>query len=264
MASAKNVINDFDRDALREQARTAKPFPHIVIDNFLDRDFAHAVLRSWPTFEEAAKMGTTYPSVNERFKINVADSAKFSEPAKQLDEALASREWMDDLSYIFGISDLLPDEQLVGGGLHQTGPRGRLDVHVDFNFLAERQLHRRLNVLVYFNEPWQREWGGCIELWNADVSECVHSLDPIFNRCVVFATSEISFHGVTEVTCPPSMVRRSFAGYYYTEEAPAHWTGDTHSTVFKARPNEWSKRSIMAINHATGATKLALKKMIGR
>jgi hypothetical protein len=34
------------------------------------------------------------------------------------------------------------------------------------------------------------------------------------------------------------MVRKSFAAYYYTREAPANWDGKVHSTIFKARPDE--------------------------
>ena len=74
---------------------------------------------------------------------------------------------------------------------------------------------------------------------------CQHSFAPIFNRCVVFATNEISFHGVTAVKCPPGMSRKSFAAYYYTKEAPAHWTGESHTTIFKARPDELVKGQVL-------------------
>lgn len=262
MDGGPTVIQDIDRDALRAQARSAKPFPHIVIDDFLDPDFAHEVVKSWPSFDEAARIGTTYPSVNERLKVNIADASRFSPAAAELNAALASKEWMDSLSFVFGIPNLLADVELVGGGLHQTGPRGHLDVHVDFNYIEDRDLHRRLNVLVYFNDHWKSEWGGRLELWNRDVSECIHSLEPIFNRCVVFETSEISFHGVTKVTCPPDAVRRSFAGYYYTKEAPPHWAGESHSTIFKARPDEWSKRPAMAANRAKQEVRKLIKKLV--
>ena len=35
------------------------------------------------------------------------------------------------------------------------------------------------------------------------------------------------------------------AAYYYTREAPAHWTGQAHSTIFKARPDEVLKGNVM-------------------
>ena len=123
--------------------------------------------------------------------------------------------------------------------------RGHLDVHVDFNYIEDRQLHRRLNILVYFNKGWKPEWGGNIELWDKEVKVCHHSFSPIFNRCVIFETSEISYHGVTAVRCPESQVRKSFAAYYYTKEAPAHWDGGVHSTNFRARPVEIIKGNLL-------------------
>ena len=87
--------------------------------------------------------------------------------------------------------------------------------------------------------------GGNIELWNKDVTMCEHSFSPDFNRCVVFITNEISFHGVTAVKCPDDRTRKSFAAYYYTKAAPAGWTGESHSTIFKARPNEILKGTVL-------------------
>ena len=70
---------------------------------------------------------------------------------------------------------------------------------------------------------------------------CAHAMPAIattLNRCVIFETSHFSFHGVTPVTSPPEAMRKSFAAYYYTREAPPGWTGESHSTIFKPRPGE--------------------------
>ena len=128
--------------------------------------------------------------------------------------------------------------------MHQTAARGHLDVHVDFNFLEERQWHRRANLLIFFNREWPAEWGGEFELWDAEVKVRHHAHLPIFNRCVVFETNEISFHGVSAVKCPPGQARKSFAAYYYTTAAPAHWGGQSHSTIFRARPDEFLKGTV--------------------
>ena len=232
------LIQPIDKDQLRTQVRTALPFPHFCIDNFLEPPFAEEVLASFPSFQEAEKIGKSFTAVNERNKVQITDSAKFPEPIMRLHQALASQEWLDTMSYVMDIPNLLADATLAGGGIHETGARGHLDVHVDFNYLQEQALHRRLNILIYFNKDWPSEWGGNIELWDKDVKVCHKSLSPIFNRCVVFATNNISYHGVTAVRCPDSTSRKSFAAYYYTKEAPAHWTGEGHSTIFKARPNE--------------------------
>jgi hypothetical protein len=66
------------------------------------------------------------------------------------------------------------------------------------------------------------------------------------NRCVVFETSEISFHGVTPVSPAAPYPRLSFATYYYTREAPANWKGEVHSTIFRARPEERFRKYVAA------------------
>jgi len=245
MSSTMNHINPIDRDALRERVRSATPVKNFCLDNFLEASFAERVLASYPSFDEALKLGRTFAAVNERGKVQVTDSSTFAEPVAELSRALASPEFCELMSYVFDIPNLLPDPELVGGGIHQTGPRGHLDVHVDFNFIAERELHRRLNILIYFNKGWRPEWGGNIELWDEDVKVCHHSFSPISNRCVVFETNEVSYHGVTAVKCPEDRTRKSFAAYYYSKEAPSHWNGVAHSTIFKARPDEILKGNVM-------------------
>jgi Rps23 Pro-64 3,4-dihydroxylase Tpa1-like proline 4-hydroxylase len=242
--SPSDLLNPIDRDALRAQVRASKPVPNFLIDRFLKDDFAERVAAAFPPYEQALAVGRSFRAVNEKGKVQVTDSAKFAEPIRQLNELLASREMLELLSYALEIPELLADPGLVGGGRHQTAARGHLDVHVDFNFLAERQWHRRANLLIFFNRDWRTEWGGEFELWDPDVKIRHHAHLPIFNRCVVFETNEISFHGVSAVNCPPGHSRKSFAAYYYTTAAPAHWDGQSHSTIFRARPDEFLKGAV--------------------
>lgn len=245
------MINPIARDDLRARVRAARPFPFACLDGFLDPAAADRVHDAFPTFEEAARVGRSFHAVNERRKVQVCDPSAFPGPVAELNRALADPGFLDLLSYAFEIPGLLADERLDGGGMHQTGPRGRLDVHVDFNYLADRGLHRRLNILVYFNKDWRPAWGGEVELWDAAVAVRHHALAPAFNRCVVFATSEVSYHGVAAVRCPAGRARKSFAAYYYTREAPPGWSGAAHSTVFKARPGEVVKgRVLMPLERA--------------
>jgi Rps23 Pro-64 3,4-dihydroxylase Tpa1-like proline 4-hydroxylase len=232
------LIRPLDQEALRKQYLAAEPFPFVKIDDLLDPAFADEVSASYPTFEKAGEMGMTFKSVNERRKIQITDEKLFPEPAKRLSRALASSEFLSALGFISGVPNLLADAELAGGGLHLTGPGGRLDVHVDFNLLEERQLHRRLNLLLYLNPTWKTEWGGHVQLWDRNVKECRHDFEPKHNRCVIFETSDTSYHGVTPVAETAPHDRRSFAAYYYTREAPANWTGTAHNTIFQARPDE--------------------------
>jgi len=130
------------------------------------------------------------------------------------------------------------DHELEGAGIDMTGAGGRLDVHVDSDFVEERRVHRRLQVVVFLNSAWRDEWGGQLELWDGRVKKRHHAIAPMLNRCVIFKTTRTSYHGVAPVTAPPNVVRKSFAGYYYTAAPPASWDGVGHGTVFRARPGE--------------------------
>jgi Rps23 Pro-64 3,4-dihydroxylase Tpa1-like proline 4-hydroxylase len=243
--AAMELINPFDHDALKQKIKNAEPFPHFYIDNFLEVTFADEIYNAFPSFGDAQKIGREFSTVNEQKKIQITDASKFPSAIAKLNQLLASPEFLEIISDLMGIPNLIADPDLIGGGIHETNTGGRLDVHVDFNFLDNRKWHRRLNILIYFNKDWKEEYGGFFEIWDKNVRECHGSFAPIFNRVFVFETSEISFHGVTPLTCPPEIMRKSFAAYYYTKEAPDGWSGQNHDTIFKARPNEWMRKHIL-------------------
>ena len=254
------LIQPFDRTAFKKKFLSADPFPHFCIDNFLDEDFANEVHDAFPTFREAQGLGKEFQAVNERKKVQITDSSKFAPAMKKLNALLSSDEYVDMWSDLTGIPNLLSDPELIGGGIHETNSGGHLDVHVDFNFVSEKKLHRRLNILIYFNKNWREEYGGYLDIWDKNVKKRYGYFEPKFNRACGFLTSEISFHGVTPLTCPPEVMRKSFATYYYTKEPPAGWTGEKHSTIFKARPDQWARGHLeMPAESAMRLTKGALR-----
>ena len=266
------MIRPIDPDELRRHVRSATPFPFFSIDNFLDPDFARQVDEAFPSYQDACQLGRVFKTVNEKRKVQITDRASFAAPVRQLSDMLASPDWLRLLSYAFEIPNLLADDELLGGGIHETGSRGRLDVHVDFNYVADRKLFRRLNALVFFNRDWKPEWGGRLELWDPHVKVCRHAFSPDFNRCVVFQTDALSYHGVTAVRCPEDRARKSFAAYYYTQEAPADWPGTILSTAFRSRPGEVlrghvlmpAERTAREIRQAMWTLRRGVKKIIKR
>ncbi len=266
------MLQPLDRDKLRAEFARAKPFPYVKIDSFLDPANADFIVAAYPSFESATNQGKIFSTLNERKKIQISDASLYPAPVAELNALLASQRFLDDLSYITGIPTLLADERLVGGGIHITGPGGRLDVHVDFNYIPERKLHRRLNLLIYLNPQWEDSWGGQFQIWDKEVKCCEAAFAPIYNRCVIFQTSDISYHGVVPVSPDAPFPRKSFATYYYTREAPSHWTGVSHSTIFKARPDEKMKGALLMpakaakrkVDALLRKLKGGLKKTIGR
>lgn len=234
----ERYLNPIDPDELALNIQSAVGFPHFCIDNFLKEDFAEALEASFPPFSEAVSLGKSFNAHHEYQKVQINNVEKFPEPVKQLNDLFGDEEFINFLSKATGIDDLLYDKNLGGGGMHMTNGGGRLDVHVDFNLIKEQEWYRRLNILLYFNKDWKEEYGGYLDLWDKDVKNRIGYFDPRFNRLCGFVTSEISFHGVTPVTCPTDRVRKSFATYYYTEAKASNIADEYHSTIFVPRPNE--------------------------
>ena len=123
--------------------------------------------------------------------------------------------------------------------MHQIQKHGFLKIHADFNWNRFLKLNRRVNLLIYLNKSWKEEYGGHLELWNREMSECVERILPVFNRCVIFNTSDFSYHGHPDpLTCPDGWTRKSLAVYYYTNGRPQEEQSDIHCTIFKRRPHE--------------------------
>jgi len=244
-SNPSELLNPIDVEAVAQRFRSAEPTRYFVLDDFLRPDFAREVMAAYPSYGQARELGHQFRAVNENLKVQVTDPQRFPDPVRRLSEALASDAFLATMSAITGIEKLRNDEEHSGGGMHLMGSGGRLDVHVDFNLIRERGLYRRLNILVFMNEGWKDEWGGQFELWDPRVERCVFRAAPLANRCVVFNTTETSFHGVCPIRTPRGVTRNSYAAYYYTREAPAEGTPDFHTTLFRPRPSEWWRQALL-------------------
>ena len=147
---------------------------------------------------------------------------------------LNSPETLKYLENLTGIENILPDNTYVGGGMHKINTGGRLAVHADYNIHPENGLHRRINLLLYLNKGWKSEWGGNLELWEKDMSKVTHSIEPIFNRAVIFNITDDAFHGHPHpLNCPEDVSRYSLALYYFTETRPEHELSEKHAALWQ-------------------------------
>jgi hypothetical protein len=221
----------------RQPYSSGEPFPHIVIDDFLPAAVLERVRLEipaprevdWIEFDDAR--GKKLASKTET-QLGVA--------TRWLLYQLNSSVFIDFLETLTGIEGLIPDPHFWGGGVHQIVRGGFLKVHSDFNRHPRLKLDRRLNLILYLNREWREEWGGHLELWDADMQACRKKILPIFDRCVIFNTTDFSNHGHPDpLTCPPGESRKSIALYYYSNGRPAGETiGSRYSTPFRRRPGE--------------------------
>ncbi len=217
----------------REIYMNADPFPHIVIDNFFDAPVLESVLNEFPEIES-----DRWKSYKHQYSEKLANSSEeqLGNLTRELIYQMNSSPFLRFIEQMTGIEGLIPDPHLLGGGLHQIERGGFLKIHADFNFHKTLKLDRRINLLVYLNEDWKEEYGGHLELWDKDLKGCKKKIAPIFNRVVLFNTTDTAFHGHPEpLNCPEGRRRRSIAMYYYSNGRPEHEKSKAHSTLYKEK-----------------------------
>lgn len=220
----------------------AKPFPHIVFDNFFDPQLVDIVLSEFP---KPGQISWQKFDNQHEIKLASAAEASFGPITRLFLYHLNSATFLEFLSRVTGIENLIPDPGFEGGGLHQIVPGGKLGIHADFNKHRKYDLDRRLNLLLYLNKDWKEEYGGYLELWDRQMTRCEAKVLPIFNRVMVFGTTDFTYHGHPDpLRCPENMSRKSLALYYFTNGRPAEEVSGEHSTIFRARTEDEFKRTL--------------------
>ncbi|GAA2162887.1 2OG-Fe(II) oxygenase [Pedococcus bigeumensis] len=231
---------------LTEQYRSAQPFPHVVLDDVLFADAFARAATEFPAMRDPFWKG--YLHVNET-KYGNTQPDTWGPTLTEVAKEFVSPEFVGFLEQLTGITGLLPDWSMDGGGLHQTLRGGHLNIHADFTtHHVHEHWSRRVNILLYLNEEWRDEWGGKLELWDKDMTAAQAKVEPAGNRMLIFTTNEDSFHGHPDaLTCPDDVARRSMALYYFTEEEHAV----RRSTNYRARPDEAGiKRAAIAVDRS--------------
>ncbi|QNN67136.1 2OG-Fe(II) oxygenase [Sphingomonas lutea] len=219
--------------ALADDYRNASPFPHVVIDDFLDADVLRAVASAYPSTVDRKHFDREQERLKYQFHADEAESGI----VRNLLAELNGRAFLGFLEEMTGIRGLISDPYLVGGGLHLTRRGGHLGVHADFNVHEPMKVERRLNLLIYLNDDWDQAYGGALELWDRAMQRCEKKVDPVLGRAVIFSTNLDSYHGHPDpLDCPPERDRRSIATYYYTALPVQPDEVRKRTTTFQVRP----------------------------
>jgi Rps23 Pro-64 3,4-dihydroxylase Tpa1-like proline 4-hydroxylase len=224
--------------SLSDRYQNAEPFPHIVLDDFVDAEVLRKVLAEFPSSEEK----DFFDRDQERLKFQYQPQDISSGLIRNLFAELNSQAFLAFLEELTGIEGLISDPHFEGGGLHETKRGGHLGVHADFNIHSHLKVERRLNLLIYLNEEWDQEFGGQLELWDRDMKTCAVRVAPVFGRAVIFNTALDSYHGHPDpLNCPVERSRRSIATYYYSAVEDGLALLPKRTTNFRPRPGTGDK-----------------------
>lgn len=208
-----NWINETDK--LKEQFINAKPFEHIVIDNFLQNVFAEKIYNEFP--ENFSNWHKYYNPLEVKYAFD--NLSEMGENTQKLFSCFASSQFTNIIANVSNIHNIEYDPYLHGAGLHAHPRNGRLNIHLDYEqhpVLINKE--RRLNIILFITKDWKEEWHGDNQLWNNEATECIVKTHIKFNRAILFKTNDISWHGLPEkIACPEGMYRKSIAYYYISD-----------------------------------------------
>jgi hypothetical protein len=230
-----NIISERYKDLRSMSARflEAKPFPHLVLDKFLDESFFEELCKVTQA-ERKAESGRKFDTQHEKSKwISINDS--LPERLSQLIGALNSEEWVANLQSLSGLPELVGTQcgnsQL--GNYHLMEPGGFLAPHVDHSSEPKTGLPHVLNIILYLTDRWNDEYGGSTTLYDrvgkyisAEVKYCP-------NRAVIFMHTPYSFHCVEEIGRDIPVPRKTLYVDYYSRSF------EPYRNLKLPFPNKW-------------------------
>ena len=121
----------------------AKPFPHIILDQFLHRESCNLLLLEHEAIPE--EKWVHYHHGNEsKLGFHLVDH--MGSHAQAIFNELTSKTFIDVLEQLTAISPLVVERDLAGAGFHNIKNNGFLNVHTDY-LSHTKKLHwsRQLN-----------------------------------------------------------------------------------------------------------------------
>lgn len=224
-----------DIGASSARYRTALPFPHLVLDNLFQSEVLERLVEEMTGLREQQWRLVESRALERVRRMRCVD--ELGPAGTELVNLLHSASFLYWLAGITGIQQLLPDPYLQGAGYASMRPGDFFKIHTDRSVAYDTGLTRRLALIIFLNKAWSPGYHGQLELWDAQARRCEVSIDPLFNRTVIFEVATPNFHGVPEpVACPDGRSRKSFIVYYHTVGSGGKVDVIPHSSIFAHIP----------------------------
>ena len=167
-----------------------KPFMHLVIDNFLEKNFLKKIINELPNFED--KVWHEYSNFCE-VKKTCNQWNYFKPYTYKFFSYLNSKKFTDKLEKLFS------DPGLHGAGIAMMKNNGgKLNPHLDNTIHPKNGMKRKYNLVIFLNKVWHEKWGGNLVFYKKNKynkqihGEISKKILPKLNRLVIFDTSQNS------------------------------------------------------------------------
>ena len=217
------------------------PFPHIVLDDFLDIDFFEGLKGTLDRLDESTG-GKNFDSIVEEKKW-ISLNTSLPNIVKEIVDAFHTDDWVNNMCNLTGIDTLIatPNGNTKLANYHIMEPGGVLGAHVDHSSEPLMKIPHVLNVIIYLTKAWDENDGGGTLLFDKYGKEIVSKVAYKENRAVIFLHTPYSFHGVERIRGSCKLKRRTIYVDYYSNSLQPYRnmklgfdsTWFSHGTTFK-------------------------------
>lgn len=232
---------ELDSESIKADFETPKGVAtkFAAIDDLLPQAEAERIAAAFP---DSAKMRFLDSFREKKFTSKALD--EFDPMIADITFAFQDERIIKKVAELTGIRDAVGDPHLYAGGISAMEQGHFLNPHIDNSHDGDRQNYRVLNLLYYITPNWEAENGGNLELWDDKVRTRVE-IPSLFNRLVLMATNDKSYHSVNAVQA--DVPRRCISNYYFSPNSPNDYE-TFHVTYFMARPEQKLRRLVTRID----------------
>lgn len=227
--------------SIKEQYNNSKhDIGYFFVDDLLPEDLAMEIYNHFPRPQDM-----THKNSLRENKYVAAQMNKYNRILEEIIYAFQDERVVNTIKEICEVKDLQADEYLYAGGISSMGKDQFLNPHLDNSHDKDRARWRVFNLLYYVTPGWKKENGGHLELWPNGVEGQPITIHSLFNRLVVMATHQTSWHSVSPVVGNAS---RNCVSNYYFSNLPLRQDDEFHVTSFRGRPNQKLRDQILKLD----------------
>ncbi|MDA9126707.1 2OG-Fe(II) oxygenase [Flavobacteriaceae bacterium] len=230
-----------EKDRIKKQYDVSKnQIGYFFIDDLLPPEITEIINNQFPSHDKMVQK----KSIRENKYIAVQMN-QYTPVLEELIYAFQDEKVVSLIKDLCEIEDLQPDENLYAGGLSSMKQSQFLNPHLDNSHDKERSRWRVLNLLFYVSPNWADSNGGHLEIWPNGLKQTQTTLYSRFNRLIVMATHDKSWHSVSPVIANAS--RNCVSNYYFSNTALSN-SDKFHVTTFRGRPHQKIRNQFLKID----------------
>ncbi|MBT7850945.1 MAG: 2OG-Fe(II) oxygenase [Flavobacteriaceae bacterium] len=240
---AQLIVNRISQEKNRikiQYEESKNQIGYFFIDDLLPSEITEHINKQFPSHDKMVLK----KSIREDKYIAVQMN-QYKRDLEELIYAFQEESVVDLIKEVCNIKILEPDKNLYAGGLSSMKQSQFLNPHLDNSHDKERDRWRVLNLLFYVTPNWKDSNGGHLEIWPNGLKHDQITLHSRFNRLIVMATHDKSWHSVSPVVVDAS--RNCVSNYYFSNTALSN-TDKFHVTTFRGRPHQKIRNQILKLD----------------